>query len=344
MESRYSKPDSLLLVDDQPNNIKVLFDFLVASGYRVLVAQDGESALEKAANASPHLILLDVMMPGIDGFETCRRLKLDEKTKDIPVIFMTALADTPHSVKGFEVGAVDYVTKPIQQEEVLARIETQLTIRKMYLELQEKTKALGKKNVQLEREILQRQRVEAALRKANEKLRCLAMVDGLTDIANRRFFDEELSREWQRMIRAGAPLSMILGDIDYFKRYNDSYGHQAGDDCLKQVAKAIESAAKRATDVVARYGGEEFVVLIPNTDTDDALKNAQAIQRAIRELAIPHVGSDANEYVTMSLGVTSMIPKADIEPSRIVAVTDKALYEAKEQGRNRIVQEILDDE
>ena len=345
MEIRYStrnKTDTLLIVDDQPNNIKVLFDFLVASGYRVLVAQDGESALKKAINATPHLILLDVMMPGIDGFETCRQLKLDEKTKNIPVIFMTALSDTPYSVKGFEVGAVDYVTKPIQQEEVLARIDTQLKIRKMYEELQEKTQVLDDKNAQLEREVLERQRVEAALRKANDTLYRLATVDGLTQVANRRFFDDELPREWRRMIRSHTPLSLILCDIDYFKRYNDAYGHQKGDDCLKQVAKAIESAVKRTTDLVARYGGEEFVVLIPNIDTAGAIMIAQGIQKEIKELAITHKGSDANEYVTLSMGIATMIPKHNIDPCHIVAVADKALYAAKEQGRNCIVHEVTE--
>jgi len=331
---------TLLIVDDQPNNIRVLFDFLVAGGYRVLVAQDGESALKKVANANPQLILLDVMMPGIDGFETCRRLKLDEKTKDIPVIFMTALSDTPYTVKGFRVGAVDYVTKPIQQEEVLARIDTQLTIRRMYLELEEKTRALDERNAQLEREVFERQRVEAALRKANETLYRLATIDGLTQVANRRFFDDELSREWRRMRRARAPLSVILCDIDYFKRYNDAYGHQKGDECLKQVAKAIESAAKRAVDLVARYGGEEFVVLVPNTDGEGAMRIAEGIQREIHELGIPHARSDVKECISLSLGVASVTPTGDMDCAHIIAVADRALYSAKEQGRNRIVHAI----
>jgi diguanylate cyclase (GGDEF)-like protein len=338
--SRQRKPYTLLVVDDQPNNIKVLFDFLVESGYRVLVAQDGESALEKAANAVPHLVLLDVMMPGIDGFETCRRLKLNEKTKDIPVIFMTALSDTPYSVKGFEVGAVDYVTKPIQQEEILARINTQLTIRKMYLELEEKTRVLDDKNTQLERELLERQRGGEALRKANKMLYRLATVDGLTQVPNRRFFDDAVSQEWQRAVRASTSLSLILCDIDYFKRYNDEYGHQKGDECLKRVAKTIESAVKRATDLVARYGGEEFVVLLPDVDAAGALKIARQIQQKIQDLSIAHTRSDVDEFITLSMGVATMAPTQEIDPDHIIAVADKALYAAKAQGRNRIVPEI----
>lgn len=333
---------SLLIVDDQPNNIKVLFDFLVQNGHRVLVAQDGESALEKAAKAGPDLILLDVMMPGIDGFETCRQLKAQEKTKDIPVIFMTALSDTPFSVKGFEVGAVDYVTKPIQQEEILARVRTHLTIRKMHVELQEKTRILNEKVRQLEREVLKREQLEAELMKTNQMLHSLATVDSLTQVPNRRCFDDFLKREWLRAIRAGERLAMIMCDIDYFKRYNDRYGHLEGDECLRTVARTIASAAKRTTDMVARYGGEEFAVLLPNTGREGALGVAEEIQRALADAAIPHEDSDTGVFVTLSLGVATVVPTKESDPNLLLDTADRALYQAKDRGRHCIVSEGAD--
>jgi diguanylate cyclase (GGDEF)-like protein len=333
---------SLLIVDDQPNNIKVLFDFLVDNGFRVLVAQDGESALQKAANAAPHLILLDVMMPGIDGFETCRRLKQEEATKDIPVIFMTALSDTPYSVKGFEVGAVDYVTKPIRQEEILARVKTQLSMRKMYDELKEKSRILNLKNAQLQDEVRKREQAEAELRKANEMLYRLATVDGLTEVPNRRYFDDYLQREWQRAIRESSALSFILCDIDHFKRYNDRYGHLEGDSCLKAVAKGLESALRRGSDIVARYGGEEFGLLLPDTGCAGALEVTKRVQAAIRELAIRHEASDVDEYLTVSLGVATLTPSRGNEPARLIDAADQALYMAKREGRNCVVSSCTD--
>lgn len=182
---------------------------------------------------------------------------------------------------------------------------------------------------------------QTALQTANQQLASIAFLDGLTQIANRRRFDEYLSLEWRRLTREAAPLSLILCDVDYFKRYNDTYGHQAGDACLHQVARAISRAIKRPADLVARYGGEEFAVVLPNTNASGAVHLASAIHKEVQQLLIPHTSSSAGEYVTLSLGVSSTIPQKEISPEVLIAVADKALYEAKEQGRNRFVVKTL---
>src|SRR4028119_996274 len=294
------------------------------------MARDGESAIKTVKSACPDLILLDIIMPGIDGFETCSRLKANESTKDIPVIFMTALSQTAVIVKGFQLGAVHYIIKPPQQEIVLARITTHLTIQKLQQSLQEQ-------NAQLQREIKQRQQAEAALQKANQQLQRLATLDSLTQVANRRRFDECLSLAWRISVREQLPLSLLLCDVDFFKRYNDSKGHQAGDECLQQVAQAMKGAVKRPADLVARYGGEEFAVILPNTPGEGALTVAQQIRSLVRTLAVIHPQSSISEYVTLSVGVSCTIPTQQSSPEELIAAADRALYQAKGSGRDRAI-------
>jgi diguanylate cyclase (GGDEF)-like protein len=315
----YPDDTVILLVDDNPTNLSVLSHALKAAGLKTRFAVDGESAIEQAVEDAPDLILLDLQMPGIDGFETCSLLKTNPRTKDIPVIFITASTDVENKVKGLSLGAVDYVTKPFQQDEVLARVRVHLTLRYLNRKVQEQA---------------------IALQSANEELHRLANLDGLTEVANRRRFDEYLEREWLRCAREQQYLSLIMCDIDYFKPYNDFYGHQAGDICLKTVAKTIESSLKRPTDLIARYGGEEFAIVLPNTPIQGAIQITEEIQQQIALLQILHEKSEVSSQITLSLGISSQIPGHDASFTSLISKSDQALYNAKRKGRNTYHQEI----
>jgi diguanylate cyclase (GGDEF)-like protein len=249
----------------------------------------------------PDLILLDVLMPGMDGYETCARLKADRLLRDIPVIFVTALDEVSEETRGLEVGAVDYLTKPISAPIVKARVRTHLE-----------------------------------LKRYQDVLRRLACLDGLTGIGNRRRFDELLEQEWRRAARTGQPLALILADVDDFKAYNDHYGHLAGDECLRLVASTLAAAIKRSMDLLARYGGEEFACLLPETDLTGAVVVARRLVTAVAELRIPHAYSGAAACVTISAGVASIIPSQDGSASALVQAADTCLYRAKKEGRNRV--------
>ncbi|MGL5082889.1 MAG: diguanylate cyclase domain-containing protein [Microcoleaceae cyanobacterium] len=304
----------ILVVDDHPVNLSILAQTLDSAGFEYRIAVDGESTLELVQYEQPDLILLDVQMPpGMDGFETCQRLKADPLTQDIPIIFMTALSDPQSKVKGLSLGVVDYITKPFQKEEVIARVKIHLKIRFLVQEL-------AQNKIELE--------------SANRRLQRLATMDGLTQVANRHYLDQYLQNEWKRSVREQQFISLILCDVDYFKRYNDTYGHQVGDDCLQKVAQALVRAAKRPADLVARYGGEEFALVLPYTSVSGARQVAEFVQQEIHNLKIPHAQSDVSEYVTLSQGISSMIPTENRMPEALIRAADQALYQAKKQGRN----------
>ena len=325
---------NILIVDDTPDNLRVLSSILTKHGYYLRKALNGEMAITATHAVIPDLILLDINMPAMNGYEVCQLLKQSEKTQNIPIIFISVLDDVWDKIKAFEVGGVDYITKPFQLEEVIARIENQLKIQRLKGELQEKNRVLEQKNVLLLQEIAQRKKAESALRKANHKLQKLVCIDGLTQVSNRRKFDEYIKQEWEKIGRENHPLSLILCDIDYFKAYNDTYGHPAGDECLKQVAQAISQAAKRPADLVARYGGEEFAIILPHTNYTGALSVARNIQREIQQLDIKHCASDVCDIVTISLGICTMIPTEEESLEALIGNADKALYQAKQTGRN----------
>lgn len=316
---------TVLVVDDNVTNLKVASEQLKAHDFAVLTARDGETCLERAALAQPDIILLDVQMSGIDGFETCRRLKAHHLTKNIPVIFMTVLTNVEDKLKGFAAGGVDYVPKPFQVEELLARVNTHVTIYKLQRELQA--------------EIRERKQAEQALRKANLELQRLAVLDELTQIPNRRRFDQYLQAQWEQA--NGNKLSLLMCDVDYFKRYNDNYGHPAGDACLRRVAQAISRTVGHSTDLAARYGGEEFAVILPETDSPGALRVAEFIQAEIANLNIPHAYSEVAHQVTLSIGTATIVPDDTKTLQALIATADAALYEAKQQGRNRSIAKLL---
>lgn len=487
-----SDAKSLLIVDDQPDNLRVLSLILSEQGYKVRKALSGAIALETAQIQPPDLILLDVNMPHMDGYAVCSAIKCIPEIQDIPIIFLSGSDSTSDKVKAFAVGGADYITKPFQAEEILTRINHQLTIQRqrqqLQQEIQERKQAQAEtqlllKTIQavneasnfedalhavlcevreaigwdyaeawvpdmngtifhlkqacydlqdeplkhfhsvsqtytttdkpgllekiwlsrepiwivdvsqtsnseflrmqiaaaaalktafglpiiLDDEVLsvlvffkrscsqfdvklvnlvnavalqlggfiRRKQTEEALRQANRELQRLANIDGLTQIANRRCLDDVLHHEWKRLRREQAPLSLILCDVDFFKQFNDLYGHLAGDDCLKQVAQAISASIRRPADLVARYGGEEFVVLLPNTTIEGAVNIAKHIQIKIGELQIPHATSQTDRVVSVSMGITCIIPDADDTADQLIAAADRALYTAKANGRNQ---------
>ena len=290
----------ILMVDDIAANIKIL-SAILKHEHDILVATNGNDALEIALVEQPDVILLDVMMPDMDGYEVCTRLKADIRTRDIPVIFISAMNEVEDEARGLEAGGLDYITKPINPAIVKARVRIHLELKR-------------------QRDLLQR----------------ISMIDGLTGIANRRRFDEALEREWRRCHRSGSHLSLILVDVDFFKNFNDHYGHLAGDECLKKVAVAMADQIRRAADLVARFGGEEFACLLPDTGVEAAHAMAARLRDAVSSLGIVHAQSSAADHVTISLGVATMVPDGDDLASRLIDQADRGLYYAKQNGRNQI--------
>lgn len=320
----------ILIVDDVPTNLKILSIVLTSYGYNVRKVMSGKDAIAAVEASKPDLILLDIVLPDLSGYEVCEILKNHPIYNSIPIIFLSAIDDTMGKVKAFQVGGADYITKPFQVQEVMARIKNQLTITTLYQKLQEK-------NIYLQEEIKRRQRIQQKLVMANQKLKNLVNIDGLTGVANRRKFDESLSLEWKRSYREKIPLSLILGDIDFFKQYNDNYGHLAGDDCLQSVAQQIVKQINRPADLIARYGGEEFAILLPNTPLNGAVHVGEIVRSAILALKLIHESSMICQYVTMSLGVSALIPQSTQSYSVLIEQADQALYMAKARGRNRVI-------
>ncbi len=319
--SKQTAKGDILIVDDNPVNLDLLSGMLLDRGFRVRVATNGRRAISAAKSAIPDLVMLDINMPEMDGYEVCRQMKDDELTRDVPVIFISALDNALDKVKAFSTGGADYVTKPFQFEEVLARIEIQLKISRLQKEMERKNDELEQSNLQLER--------------ANRMLRALSYLDGLTGIANRRHFEESLDQEWRRAVRSGAPLSLLMVDIDRFKALNDAYGHQYGDDCLRQVAATFSDTLKRAGDLASRYGGEEFAVVLPATELAGAAAIAEIVRSRVEELGIPHDHSPSR-VVTVSVGAATCIPTESDAVTSLIDMADRALYQAKHDGRNRV--------
>lgn len=296
----------VLIADDQPVNIRVLYE-LFAVQCEVFMATCGADAISICQRELPDLVLLDVVMEDIGGHDVCRLLKTDALTSAIPVIFVTSQNMEVDEVSAFAAGAVDFITKPINPAVVRARVSTHLT-----LKLQ------------------------------GDRLRENALLDGLTGVANRRKFDEDMLKNWRQASRDRTPLSLIMLDVDYFKRYNDRYGHQAGDVCLKLIARAVSDTARRPYDSVARYGGEEFACLLPITDLHGAVSLAQSVLDRVARLQLEHLDSDAGRIVTASIGVACLSPTTMLDPCELIEAADKHLYCAKKAGRARISSDLTE--
>ncbi|WP_317203943.1 diguanylate cyclase [Janthinobacterium sp.] len=421
-------PATILNVDDAPANLELLRKLMTEQGYQTFVATGGERALAIARRVHPDLILLDVVMPGMDGFDTCRSLKRDPLTAPIPVIFMSAKTETEDVVAGFDIGAADYISKPLRMAEVCARVRVQLQLRSNSAGQQEQAERLrsvvdnmaeglliieadgriqftnpacdrylgypanelaGRPIGELltplvaqeyldyfalyaanpdtahkhgTREVTLRHRSGATLsmdltltpmylrqplyigllhdithhKQSEDALQRAAYIDPLTQIANRRHFDNFLEKEWQRAVRSGAPLSLVVLDVDHFKLYNDSLGHPAGDQCLHTVAQALAAHACRSTDLAARYGGEEFVLLFAETDAAAALLLAETLRQHVEMLCLPHPRSPTSAWITVSVGVATIHPHQLDDSEALFVAADRAMYAAKEGGRNQV--------
>ncbi len=297
------RPDirpSVLVVDDMAANITVLFD-LLHENYTIKVAKNGEKALEIARSEKPDLILLDIEMPGMNGYEVCKHLKNDPETNSIPVIFVTAKSDAIDEAYGLNLGAVDYIAKPFHPEIVKIRVKNHI-----------------------------------ALKRKSDLLEELSMYDGLTHIPNRRYFDETYDKIYRECQREGIMMALMMIDVDYFKPFNDHYGHGSGDECLTKIAQALKCSLKRGSDFAARYGGEEFVVLLKNIDEAGAKRVAETLLRSVATLGIAHAYSPASDHVTISVGLVHCADASMLPKETFLEKADKALYEAKEAGRNRV--------
>lgn len=291
---------SILIVDDSRLNLQILKDIL-GIDHQIYCATSGKEALTIIISKRVDLILLDVIMPEMDGFEVCRIIKSNPQTKNIPVIFVSYMGEVEDQAKGLEIGAIDFITKPVNPSIIKARVKNHLELKRY-------------------RDILEE----------------LSMIDGLTGISNRRYLDEVLEKEWRRAVRTGDTLAVVLIDIDFFKKYNDYYGHVAGDECLRKVANSLKNSVKRAGELVARYGGEEFAVVLPSVSKEDALKLGEILRQNVESLNILHAQSEVSPYVTISVGVAAIRPNRESLSANLFSKADKALYQAKEKGRNMV--------
>ncbi len=294
----------VLIADDDRLTRVMLRRVLEQEGCEVVETDNGVAGLAEFRRCPPDLVLLDAMMPELDGFDCCAQMLEMPATEHIPVLMITGLED-PRSVnRAFDAGATDFITKPIHWQVLRRRV----------------------------RILIEKAQLQIELKAANQQLQQMVMTDSLTQLSNRRRFDDSLGDEWRRAFRNSEPLSLVMCDIDSFKPYNDHYGHPAGDRCLQAVARVLESAIHRGGDVATRYGGEEFAVILPSTSAEGALHVAARIRQGILELAIPHEYAKRGKQISLSLGIATLRARRDISPSLLVTLADEALYQAKAAG------------
>jgi len=306
----------VLIVDDSPTIRAALRTLVEQMGHSVIDAEDGSKGLATYRDSRPDLVLIDVVMPVMDGYDAARQMRQIRPDEWVPIIFLSSKEADQDLDRAIEAGGDDYLVKPVSFVVLNAKIRALQRIEATRVKLVETSRELAA---------------------ANRELENLSRQDGLTGIANRRYFDSYLLTEMKRASRERQPLSLILADVDYFKAYNDYYGHQAGDDCLRQVAEALKSVGKRPADLAARYGGEEFAMVLPATSLEGATDVAKLLARTIEGLAVAHVRSGVSDKISLSQGIASLVPGNDTRPESIIELADQALYQAKQQGRNRYV-------
>jgi diguanylate cyclase (GGDEF)-like protein len=324
---------AILIIDDVPVTRKIIESFLKDGGHTdILQADSAENAFHilglyadgDTQRQSIDLILMDIVLQGVDGIEACRLIKNDQRSAHIPIVIITAYTSSDHIETAFKAGAIDFLPKPINKLELHARVRSILHFKSEVDRLREREKNLVETTLQLER--------------ANVLLERLSNSDGLTGIPNRRYFDYMFKKLLASGTRLSIPISLLLMDIDNFKLYNDTYGHLAGDDCLKLISGAIHDTIKRESDFIARYGGEEFVIVLFGVEPKTAAELAINIREHIFGLKIPHSTSPVSEWVTISMGVVSCVPEPSVSPEIMIDRADKALYAAKSHGKNQVVQ------
>ena len=317
---------NILIVDDRTENLLVLESLLEKIECNIIKATSGNEALSLMLYYEFALVLLDVQMPDMDGFETAEYIRMNSKTRYVPIIFVTAISKEQKCIfKGYEIGAVVYLFKPIEPIMLQSKV-------KVFLELYNQKKMIEEQARLLEMKVKEL----SELQEANFKLESLSTLDGLTGIPNRRSFDDYIEMSIKSCTRLNKPISLIMADIDFFKGYNDNYGHLKGDDCLINVAKSISLSAKRPLDFVTRYGGEEFAVILPETDEEGAKIIAEIIRKNVEELEIAHKSSNVSAYVTLSLGITTKSSSIQYSKNELIEHADKALYNSKSNGRNQV--------
>jgi len=306
----------ILIVEDTRSSLLILTQFILRFGATALQAENGERAIAIFQAEKPDLVLLDIILPDMDGFAVAQRLRgLEEDGGWTPIIFLSSLDKDEDIERGIAAGGDDYLAKPISEVVLGAKIRAMQRIIQMRTSL-----------------VVLAHKLDIA----NRELKRLSASDGLTGIPNRRLFDEYISREWRRARRSTQGIALMMCDVDHFKLFNDTYGHQAGDDCLRRVASAIQKAIERASDIVARYGGEEFAVVMPETPIGGALFLAEKIRHAIHELHIPHSESPHGQ-VTLSIGIATAVPGEHNRYEELIQAADQALYQAKHDGRDRVI-------
>jgi two-component system chemotaxis family response regulator WspR len=315
---------TVLLIDDQAMIAEAVRRALSSEeDIEFHYCQDPSKAIKLATEIDTTVILQDLVMPEIDGLMMVRYFRVNKATAKIPIIVLSTKEEATYKSEAFKLGANDYLVKLPDKIELIARIRYHS---QAYIRLLERDEAFR---------ALEESREKLA--EANRTLQKLSSLDGLTGIANRRSFDDTLKKEWKRAVRGDKPLGLIMLDIDFFKLYNDHYGHQGGDDCLKKVAKGLSSAIHRKADFLARYGGEEFAAILPDTDLNGAVKVAEEMRQAIKSLQIEHAKSKVSKCVSISIGVATLVPQQGTEPEILIAAADQALYKAKEEGRDRVM-------
>lgn len=318
----------ILIVDDRVENLITLESLLDEFNVELIRAMSGEEALAHTLDHDFALILLDVQMPGMDGYEVAELMRGSSKTKSIPIIFVTAESrDNNYIFKGYEAGAVDFLLKPLNALIFRSKVG-------VFIELFEQKEALRKKTLEFDQKLAELEELQQQLEETNEQLLMLSTTDSLTGLYNRRKYRELLEEEWHRASRSGTSLSLIIMDVDKFKLYNDSFGHHTGDDCLRKIADGLSALELRQIDKVARIGGEEFAIILPDTSKEGAELVAERIRKMVEDLEIEHIPESGGRCVTASLGVSCVVPEKDTELSLLSEAADNALYMSKDKNRN----------